>query len=325
MKLKWIVGVLLLAAAAGWFFIGQKKAGAQRASVQWQQVPVERGDLEITVEATGIVQPQNRLEIKPPIPGRIEEVLVKEGETVKKGQILAWMSSADRAALLDAARAQGQEALSRWEEIYKPAPLVAPLDGTIIRRNVEPGQTVTAADAVFVLSDRLILLAQVDETDIGRIKLKQQASVTLDAYPDEKIPAEVDQIAFEAKTVNNVTIYEVDVLPATVPDHMRSGMTSNVVFVTDSRKGVLLVPSEAVKREEGRTFVMSGKPGAGQPKEKPVQTGATDGKKIEVSSGLNEGETVLVRSKGAMPSRKSPGKNPFQPDFQQQRRSSGQR
>ena len=284
--------------------------------MEFQQVPVRRGDLQVTVQATGVVQPQNRLEIKPPIAGRVEEVLVKEGELVQKGKILAWMSSTERAALLDAARAKGPESLAHWEEIYKPAPLIAPLDGTIIGRNVEPGQTVTAQDAVFVLSDRLVILAQVDETDIGQIRLKQRAQLTLDAYPDEKIPASVDQIAYEAKTVNNVTIYEVDVLPEKVPEVMRSGMTANVTFVTEQKQGVLRVPSEAVRREEGRTTVqLPGRTGPGRPEIKAVETGATDGKWVEVISGLSEGDSVLVRSKRGLPARKNL-KNPFTPNFQ---------
>jgi membrane fusion protein, macrolide-specific efflux system len=91
-------------------------------------VKVARGDLSVTVTATGTVKPYNRVEIKAPIAGRIEEVLVQEGEVVKTGQVLARMSSVERAALLDAARAQGDAAVKRWEEAYKVAPLLAPLD-----------------------------------------------------------------------------------------------------------------------------------------------------------------------------------------------------
>ena len=67
------------------------------------------------------------MEIKPPIAGRIEKLLVDEGDDVTSGQILGWMSSTDRAAILDAARAQGPEESKRWEDAYKPTPIVAPL------------------------------------------------------------------------------------------------------------------------------------------------------------------------------------------------------
>ncbi|MGH7803131.1 MAG: efflux RND transporter periplasmic adaptor subunit, partial [Candidatus Binatia bacterium] len=208
---------LVVAACLGGAAIGWVRNTAEPEAPRFRAVPVERGTIEVTALATGVVQPQNRLELKPPIAGRIERILVREGDRVGRGQILAWMSSLERAALLDAARAKGDAELAHWEELYKAAPLPAPIAGTIIARSVEPGQGVTTTDPVFVLSDRLIVKAQVDETDIGRIRIGEKASVTLDAYSDSKIEARVDHIAFEAVTVNNVTVYEVDVLPVTVP------------------------------------------------------------------------------------------------------------
>lgn len=92
----------------------------------------------------------------------------------------------------------------------------------MIVRAVEPGQTVTSVDAVIVLSDRLIVKAQVDETDIGRVKTGQKATVSLDAYPREEIGADVDHISYESKLVNNVTTYEVDILPGEVPAVFRT-------------------------------------------------------------------------------------------------------
>src|SRR3989304_9636454 len=78
-----------------------------------------RGNIEVFITTPGTVQPQNRLEMKPPISGRIEDILVREGDHVKKGNIVAWMSSTERAALLDAARSRGGETLRQWEEGYK--------------------------------------------------------------------------------------------------------------------------------------------------------------------------------------------------------------
>ena len=86
---------------------------------------------------------------------------------------------------------------------------------------IQPGQTVTTSDAVVVLSDRLIVRAQVDETDIGKIKLNQGAFITLDAYLDTKIGAVVDHIYYESETVNNVTIYKVDLIPENTPEFFR--------------------------------------------------------------------------------------------------------
>lgn len=281
---------------------------------EFQRVTVEKGDLSVSVTATGVVQPRNRLVVKPPIGGRVESVQVKEGDAVRRGQVLSWMSSTERAALLDAARAKGPQELAHWEEIYKPAPLVAPSDGVVIARNVEPGQTVTAADGLFVLSDRLIVKAQVDETDIGRVKAGQAAVIGLDAYPESPVPAKVEHIAFEAQTVNNVTIYEVDVLPAEVPAFMRSGMTANVTFLIAKKEGVLTVPSDAVREsDEGPRVLVPSPEKKGRPRRVPVKTGITDGRSTEIVEGLAQGDVVLIPSFN-LPAAGGGGSNPFMPN-----------
>jgi macrolide-specific efflux system membrane fusion protein len=277
-----LVVVVVAAAYTSWK-ASNKPTAANRV------LPVTRGDIDITVLATGVVQPANRLEIKPPIPGRVEEVLVRRGE------ILAWMSSSERAALIDAARAKGPEELQRWQELYRRTPIIAPIDGTIILRKAEPGQTFQSQDAVLVMSDRLIVRAQVDETDIGKVKLRQPARVTLDAYSDQPIDGVVDHIAFEARTVNNVITYEVDVLPARVPAFMRSGMTANVSFAIESRRNVVLVPAEAIQTRDGRTRVtVAPQTPDARPSERNITLGIGDGRRVEVLAGVVEGERVLA-------------------------------
>lgn len=256
---------------------------------------VERGDIEVKILATGLIQPENRVEIKPAIAGRVERVIVEEGQRVSKGQVLAWMSSTERAALLDAARAKGPEELAHWEDLYKPAPLIAPLSGVIIARNVEAGQTVTSADAVYVLSDRLIVKVDVDETDISKIRLRMPVAFNLDSYPNNDLEGQVLKIAQESKTVNNVNIYTVEVLPKAVPDYMKSGMTANVNFVIDQSTGTLMLPAEAVQHAKRKTTVsLSGPKKSEKGETRDVKTGLTDGKHIEILEGLNEGDTVLI-------------------------------
>ena len=92
------------------------------AEQKFTSAKVELKTLRRTVESTGEVRPDNRLEVKSPIAGRIETLLVNEGDLVEKGQIVAWISSTERATLLDTARAKGADELKYWEEIYKAAP-----------------------------------------------------------------------------------------------------------------------------------------------------------------------------------------------------------
>lgn len=280
---------------------------------QQQEIEVTLGTLSTTILATGTVEPQNRLEIKPPIAGRVEEVLVNEGDEVKKGQLLAWMSSSERAALLDAARAISEGELKKWQEYYKPTPIYAPIAGTVILRDVEPGQTFSN-EAVFVLSDRLAVKAQVDETDLGKIKLNQSASIILDAYAKQSIKGHVSHIAYEATTVNNVTTYIVDVIPEHTPDFMRSGMTANITFDVDTHENVPVIPQSAVSYKDGKPYVkMRGEKNT--TKDVYIELGESEDQLIEVLSGLNVGDKILNLSSISFNAENDKAGSPFMPKF----------
>jgi len=277
------------------------------------EVKASLADIQISVSTTGVVEPQNRLEMKPPIDGRIEEILVREGEKVKRGQILAWMSSTERAALLDAARAHSEKKVKYWEDVYKATPLISPIDGEVIVREVEPGQTLTSSNPVIVLSDRLIVSAQFDETDISRIKVGQKAFITLDAYPGIKIEGVVDHIAYESEMVNNVIIYNVDILPRETPEFLRSGMSANVQVIEKAREGVVIIPLEAIYTEGGKTFVKAKKGPRAAPEKREVVIGLRDEKHAEVISGLTAKDIVVFRGQNYIPQKKKTGTNPFMP------------
>jgi membrane fusion protein, macrolide-specific efflux system len=271
------------------------------------------GSIQTIISTTGTILPKNRLEIKPPVNGRVESVLVKEGQSVKAGEVLAWMSSTERAALLDAAQGQGEEKLKYWRQTYKPIALLAPIDGEVIVATTQPGQTITTSDAVVVLSDQLIVRAQVDETDIGKIKLDQKATVSLDAYPDINIKAAVGHIYYESKTVNNVTIYEVDLIPQEVPAFLRSGMNVTINFIEHSRENALLVSLEAVHKEGEESFVMLKKTADQEEAKQIVKVGIADDKNVEILSGLSINDKVVIKGKKYVLPKSSTGTNPFMP------------
>ncbi|MDD4956311.1 MAG: efflux RND transporter periplasmic adaptor subunit [Candidatus Omnitrophica bacterium] len=312
-KNKYLVIVAILAVTAVLFVIMGIGKGGGNDKVQIKEIHPFTGNVSVTVVTTGVIEPQNRLEMKPSISGRIEDILVREGDKVKQGEILAWMSSTERAALVDAARAQGQESLDYWEEVYNETPLVSPINGEVIVRSFEPGQTVTTSDAVLVLSDRLIVSAQFDETDIGSVKVGQKAVITLDAYPDVNINGAVDHIAYESKLENNVTIYDVDIVPQDIPDFFRSGMSANVEVVEKEARDELLVPADAVNEDGGRNFLLVKSGNDNKIVERDIETGLSDGTNVEVVSGLSPEDIVIVREKAYVPLKAKGGANPFMP------------
>lgn len=310
---KWAVLIAALALMGGSGLLWGKARQRSASKEETREISPFAGSLQNVISCPATLLPKNRLEVKPPVNGRIDSILVQEGERVTTGQILGWMSSAERAALLDAARGQGEESLKYWEDAIKPIPLPSPMDGEVIVATIQPGQTVTTSDPVVVLSDRLIVQAQVDETDIGKIRPDMQAIVSLDAYPDTKINAVVEHIYYESETVNNVTVYKVDLKPEEVPSFFRSGMNATVDFIAQSRENALLLPVEAVHREGGMTYCLLRQNGSAQPVRVRVTTGLSDDKNVEILSGVTKDDRVLLKMKKYSLPTDNRGKNPFMP------------
>ena len=307
MILAGIGGIALIA-----YFIRAGQEERASSVNRFEPVTLAHESLAWWVEATGEVRPRNRLQVRPPLGGRVEEMLVEEGEQVVQGQVLAWISSTERAVLLDAARAQGAERLEQWMDVYRPTALVAPLDGTVIARRAEPGQTLTATDVPIVLSDRLIVVGRVDETDIGSVHPGRKARITLDAYPDISLHGMVAHLAYEAQTVDNVITYEVNIELDEIPAMLRSGMTATVEILVEETEKVLTLPVDAVEEDDGQSYVLVAPNGTARPQRRPVETGLRARGRIEIRSGL-DGEEPVVRRVFALPDAEDERGAPFLP------------
>ena len=316
-KKRLLIGgsVILIVLFVALVFLRQRRARYQNV----REITPRRGTISLFITSTGTVQPQNRLEIKPPISGRVDRILVREGQRVRAGSILVWMSSDERAALIDAARSQGKESLKYWEEAYKPIPLIAPISGMVIVRSVEPGQTVNSLTPIIVLSDRLIVKAEIDETDIGRVRVGQASLISLDAYPEVEVTGRVSHISYESKVISNVTMYEVDILPNRVPGVFRSGMSANISIVEETREDVLLLPVEAVRRDGSLNYVLVRSGDRGKPIRRAIELGISDEKNVEISSGLDENERVVITSRQYPLEESRSGRSPFSPPRKRKR------
>ncbi len=310
-KLVW--GVVVLVAVIGGgvlFFLNQNSSTRKR----FEEIRPSRGNISSTVSTTGAVEPQTRVKIQSSVGGRVEEILVEEGRLVKKGTVLAMLSSTERAALLDAAKLQGTSEQAYWNNVYKKTAVIAPMDGQVIVRSVDPGQTVTTSDSLFVLSDLLLIKTYVDETDIGRVKVGQRAVIGLDAYPEIRVNGVVGHIYYESHLQNNVNIYNVDVVPDRIPEVFRSGMSANVKVIVQEKNNALLLPVAAVQSRNGKTVVLQRS--GSKPEDvryTAVQTGMQDESHIEILDGLSDNSVVLLPDTSFALPGKSGGSNPFMP------------
>jgi len=308
---QWLIGGLVALAVIGFF--AYRHFYDSKPHIVYRKAKVHRGDIRMTILATGTVAPENRLDLKPPVAGRVEKILVAEGDNVRGGQILAWLSSTERATLIDTARSQGKNELKYWQDAYPMTPMLAPSNGMIILKSADAGQTVQPTDIVLSMSDRLIVKANVDETDLSQIKLNQNVNLVLDAFPNDTIDSKVEHIGYDAKTVNNVTTYEVDVLANKNPDYMKSGMTANVTFLIDQKENTLIVPAAAVHKREKKSYVLVPSPkNPDDSVEQEVEVGLTDGKRVEIKSGLQEGDEILIASLSSF-NRDDGNTSPFSP------------
>ncbi len=149
-KRWWFVSGVALAAV---IFIGIRWHGHNTSKIVYKSIQVVRGKVVQKILSTGTIAPEDRLDLTPPVAGRIEKVLVQEGQMVHTGQVLAWMSSTERATMIDTARAEGPAALKYWEAAYKMTPILAPSNGMIILKGADPGQTVTQSSVVLSMAD----------------------------------------------------------------------------------------------------------------------------------------------------------------------------
>ncbi len=152
-----------------------------------------------------------------------------------------------------AAVAQAQAALDVNRTDLRKAVIVSPINGVVLKRAVEPGQTVAASfqsPTLFKLAEDLTqmeLQVDVDEADVGQVREGQEATFTVDAYPDRTFPARITQVRYGSETTDGVVTYKTVLKVDNSSLALRPGMTATAVITVDKRDNVLLVPNAATR------------------------------------------------------------------------------
>jgi HlyD family secretion protein len=381
---RWIPTLAILVAGA-WF------AARWIAGPEVVVYPVVRGDIVRSVVASGHVETAFRVEIASQITGTVDEVLVEEGQAVRRGQPLVSIEASElRSAVVQAegAVAQSEARVRQMRELTQPAAeealkqakatlanaesvyeraeqlarggfgtrsnlddatknldiartmvrtaelqvfttapggsdavmaetqlsqakanlatararlgfatIAAPRDGTLISRYVERGSVVQPGRALLVLAPEgdMQLVLQVDEKNIGLLKLGQKALASADAYPDQRFPATVTYIN------PSVDIARASVLvKLTVPDPpptLRQDMTVSIDIAVDQRPDTLIIPARTVHDPNSASpWVLVLR--EGRPAEQPVKLGLRAGERIEIVAGLAAGDLLIPLSAG---------------------------
>lgn len=193
---------------------------------------------------------------------------------------------------------QARAALNLAQAQLEKAALRAPFDGVVTTVLANPYDQVSSLTPILILADlsSYRVDVEVDEVDIGRIRVGQEARITLDALPGVELPGRVEEVALSPTTSQGVITYRVRLrLTDLGKAELRPGLTVNARIITGRASGVLIVPRRAVRLgQDGQPYVEKVLPGKDLERV-PVQLGLEGTEVVEIASGLKEGETIFVR------------------------------
>jgi HlyD family secretion protein len=335
-KWWWIGGIAVLAVGAGLALKPKGKPEEEKNKIKTAKAEV--ADVQVRVTEVGSVEPQVKVDVKSALSGKVVELLVREGDRVKRGQVLARvepdvnqardLSQVKNAvhetdiALSEAkatfgrnqgllaegllspqaglesetkfrtAKANYDAAFEKYrivEESGVPIALAeagktqrlnvsSPMDGVVIRRPVELGDTVmsgvssfNAGTVLMTVADvgTMIIKAGVNEVDIGKVRLDQPVKLSLDAYPKVKFVGTIKRIAPAVRLEEKVKVFDVEIAIDRQGTELRTGMTANVDVIGEKREKVLTVPVEALFRRDEKEVVYVKKAPAPQASQSP--------------------------------------------------------
>ena len=350
-KVKLAIAALVLAGCAfgGYRYYEGQQAAQQAAAVETTKVV--RMDMKSTVSATGIIQPVDSVEVSSKITARLKSVLVKENDKVTAGQTVATLDAKDYEAKRDQAqykvtntkveydRAQqlydlgagtkqaldtaqfnydtAVSTLAQAESDVAETVITAPMDGVVVGEPKTVGTMAVQGNSNPTVIMRIAdtstkqILAKVDETDIGKIQVGQDATFTVDAFTDRTFTAHVSKIAKTdtsntwdtngtSSTSNSSSnssasvIYYYVTLDVDDPDDvLKLGMTARVDITTSQKDDALVVPIAALKTNDSGSYVIR-VDANGQTEQVPVTTGIYSDEYVEILSGLTQGDKVSI-------------------------------
>ena len=351
-RLKIAIAAVVIAACAfgGYTYYQSQQKAKQAAAVETAEVV--RKDLKSTVSATGTISPVDSVEVSPKITARISQVLVKENDHVTAGQTVAILDGKDFEAQrdqaqykvtntkveyeraeqlynlgagtkqdLDTAKFNYDTALSTLSEAESDVAetvITAPMDGVVVGEPKTVGTMAVQGNSNPTVIMRIAdtankqILAQVDETDIGKVQVGQEATFTVDAYTDRTFTARVTKISQTDTSntwdTNSSTsssssssssssasgIYYYVTLDVKNPDDvLKLGMTARVDITTSEKQDALVVPIAALKTNDSGSYVVRVNDD-GTTEQVPVKTGIYSSDYVEILSGLTEGDKVSI-------------------------------
>lgn len=294
-------------------------------------VEVKRENLKLTVTATHQVVAKNKVELNSLLSGKVSEIKVKVGDKVKKDDVLIVFDKKELEYQLKQAQGAYEVALAQRDKAKKAydskqatqedlkiaegqltqakaaldlaklnlerATLKSPIDGIVSEVKVKQGVGVMQGAPLITIIDpnSYIIQAEVDESDIQKVKIGQDVEVKIDAYPDRSFSGKVKQIGLNFKvTETGSKVYPVEIEVSGIdPNNLREGMSGEVSITAEAIEKALVVPTDAVS-ENGVAYVFVVDEKNRVVKKKKVTIGVATEDYVEIKGGLKEGDLVVI-------------------------------
>lgn len=326
-----IIGaVIALAVVAALAVVGWRVFGPQTTTAR--TVVVRRGDLTTTIETSGRLAARKNASISSTASGAVKIVAVREGEAVQRGDVLIVLDDApareeiaraertveaaeskvtaarqraqnDSSTLADVAAAENdaasaRAALATANDRLVATRVLAPFDGVITGVRVGEGANYGAGGELATIADAsdLYATADLDEVDRPNVGVGQDATLSVTAFPATSLTGRITAVSNSSQSRGGSTVYPMQLAfdrPADGALALLPGMTIDVRLTVAARKGVLILPSNAIRNAGERRYVTVRRDGRSI--EVEIQTGARSGGDVEIASGLNEGDVVILR------------------------------
>ena len=388
----WIFLALVLIGGVGFVVANANKGDRRNQTLTLDDLDLRVGkaevsDIQVTVSEVGTIEPTVKVDVKSTLSGKVTDLLVREGDRVRRGQVLARVEpDVNQAQTLSEVRSElrlaeiratdAQKDLETNERLHREgyvsdqglkdirfkvdtalesldsakvkmriveesgiplggeistsqrANLLSPMDGYVIKKNVEVGQTVTSGmssfnegTVIYTVADlgSMLIKASVNEVDIGRVRQDMPVVITVDAFPFRRFEGSVTHISPAALLKEKIKVFDIEVTLGSQVPEFRAGMTANIEVRGDRADKALSVPVESLFKKDDREIVYVVKKPFDGPKEgerkprkmnsgkfdvsdtwqryfeeRPVQVGLSSLERAQVLSGIEDGVEVAL-------------------------------
>ena len=324
-KKIWVTALLIIIAGGGYYL--WPKPEVEPIHV----VEVKTGEVKSVISTSGTLEGTDSADLRFKISGKLNQLTVKPGDRVTKGQLIAGIDTQDLSIALQqarntftskdatakrieddvkdnendenftqketrvaaqTARDNAYDSVKAAQRAFQDAYIYAPLSGVITKADPNPGQIISAVDTIVQIVDdsEYVFEAEVDESDLGRVRLGQSASISLNSYPDQFFNAIVSKITPTTQTTDSGSTVVIVKLSLGKPEiNFVAGINGQADIVTDQVSNVLVIPLEALI-DEKQVYVKRGD----SYEKVDVTTGIKSDTEAEVNSGVSAGDQVVT-------------------------------